>query len=189
VKTADEFLSEAAATFKDRNAIYGNNYLNVGKAMEGLFPAGLTIKSADDWNRLHIFLLGVIKQTRYANNWSAGGHADSAHDNTVYSAMLESIDAEIAGREKISVGLDFGSGDKTVVTLIDGKGKLLSSFEVCAACLSPETCVCEGKCLGIITLEPKRFAPCNNCATSTMCTQEDHCDREFNGYRPPLNGA
>jgi hypothetical protein len=49
--------------------VYGNNYLNVGRAMVAMFPDGVTINSADDWNRLHIFLLGVVKLTRYANNW------------------------------------------------------------------------------------------------------------------------
>lgn len=91
-KDAAKILREAAQTFEDRNAVYGNNFLNVGKVMAGFFPDGLKVKSADDWNRLHIFLLQVIKMTRYVNNWQVGGHPDSIHDNTVYSAMLEMID-------------------------------------------------------------------------------------------------
>lgn len=98
MKTADEFLTEAAKTFKDRNAVYGNNHLNVGGAMASFFPNGVLLKTADDFNRFHIFMLGVVKVSRYANNWPKGGHADSAHDNTVYSAMLESIDEEIRSR-------------------------------------------------------------------------------------------
>lgn len=100
MKTADEFLSEGAETFKARNKIYGNNYLNVGNAMVGFFPDGVTLKTADDWNRMQIFLLGVVKQTRYCNSWPAGGHPDSSHDNTVYSSMLESIDEEIRNRKR-----------------------------------------------------------------------------------------
>lgn len=100
MKTADQFLSEAAATFKARNKVYGNNYLNVGGAMASLFPNGVTLKTPDDFNRFHIFMLGVVKQSRYCNNWDKGGHVDSAHDNTVYSAMLESIDNEIIERLK-----------------------------------------------------------------------------------------
>lgn len=99
MKTADQFLTEAAATFKSRNAVYGNNYLNVGKAMAALFPDGVTLKTAEDHNRFHIFMLGIVKLSRYANNWDKGGHADSIHDNTVYSAMLESIDADIEERK------------------------------------------------------------------------------------------
>lgn len=98
MKTADEFLTEAADTFKARNAVYGNNYLNVGGALAALFPLGVTLTTADDFNRFHIFMLGVVKQSRYCNNWYDTGHADSAHDNTVYSAMLESIDHEIRTR-------------------------------------------------------------------------------------------
>lgn len=98
MKTADQFLTEAADTFKKRNAIYGNNYLNVGGALASLFPEGVTLKTADDFNRFHIFMLQVVKQSRYCNNWDKGGHQDSAHDSTVYSAMLESIDEEIARR-------------------------------------------------------------------------------------------
>jgi hypothetical protein len=81
-----------------RNKVYGNNYLNVGNAMAAMFPNGVTLKTPDDWNRMHIFFLGIVKQTRYCNNWNKGGHADSMHDNTVYSAMLESIDEDIRAR-------------------------------------------------------------------------------------------
>lgn len=98
MKTADQFLTEAAETFKEKNKEYGDNYKNVGGAMAALFPDGVTLKTADDFNRFHIFMLGVVKQSRYCINWNKGGHQDSVHDNTVYSAMLESIDAEIASR-------------------------------------------------------------------------------------------
>lgn len=110
MKTAAEFLREGAKTFEDRNAVYGNNYLNVGKAFEGFFPEGVTIKTADDWNRMHILMLQIVKLSRYCNNFEKGGHADSIHDATVYSAMLESIDAEIASRE-----IEFSEGE-TVIT-------------------------------------------------------------------------
>jgi hypothetical protein len=95
MKTAAEFLREGAKTFEERNAIYGNNYLNVGNAMVGFFPNGVTLKTVDDWNRMHILLLAIVKKTRYCNQWNSGGHSDSIHDSMVYDAMLESIDAEI----------------------------------------------------------------------------------------------
>lgn len=63
--------------------------------MVALFPDGLTLKTADDWNRAHLFLLGVVKQSRYAVNFEKGGHRDSARDLTVYSAMLEAVDEEV----------------------------------------------------------------------------------------------
>jgi hypothetical protein len=108
MKTAAEFLIDAAATFKEKNGTYGDNYLNVGKAMVAFFPNGIEVKTADDWNRLHIFLLQIVKLTRYCNNWiavdekHAFARSDSMHDNTVYSAMLESIDAMIAEAMKLA---------------------------------------------------------------------------------------
>lgn len=99
MKKAHEILREAAQTYEERNAVYGDNYLRVGQVMQAHFPDGLHVITADDWNRLHIFLLAVVKQTRYITNWSKGGHADSVRDATVYSAMLEEIDTEINGRK------------------------------------------------------------------------------------------
>ena len=95
---ADEFLSKGADIFRKRNAVYGNNYLNVGKCFIGLFPDGIELKTEDDFNRFHIFMLGVVKLTRYANNWKNGGHLDSSDDAMVYLAMLSSIDEEIKSR-------------------------------------------------------------------------------------------
>jgi hypothetical protein len=91
-------LRAAAATYEERNAVYGDNFRRVGNAMVAMFPDGLTLKTADDWNRAHLFLLGVVKQTRYAVNFEKGGHRDSVHDSTVYSAMLEAVDQEIVDR-------------------------------------------------------------------------------------------
>lgn len=93
-----DILQEAAQTYRKRNAVYGDNFLKVGKIMAALFPDGITLRSEDDHNRFHIFMLAVVKQTRYVHSWAAGGHADSSHDLTVYSAMLEAIDEEIRNR-------------------------------------------------------------------------------------------
>jgi hypothetical protein len=95
---ADQILEKSAETFRARNAVYGDNYLKVGKVMAALFPDGVTLRTVDDHNRFHIFMLAVVKLTRYVHNWDATGHADSCHDLTVYAAMLESIDEEIRNR-------------------------------------------------------------------------------------------
>jgi hypothetical protein len=100
MKTADQFLEEGAATFKARHAVYGDNYRLVGKVMTGMFPDGVTLKTEDDWNRMHILLLGIVKDTRYCQNWSRGGHADSLLDGAVYRCMLLASDQEINGEEK-----------------------------------------------------------------------------------------
>lgn len=90
-QTAPEYLDAAAATFRERNALYGNNYQREGAALLALFPEGgiPAIKTPEDANRLHVFVAAVTKLQRYAHNWTRGGHADSAHDLQVYAAMLE----------------------------------------------------------------------------------------------------
>lgn len=107
--TADKFLDAAAETYRDRNKVYGDNFMRVGGALAALFPDGITLRTADDFNRFHIFVLGVVKQSRYCVNWDKGGHQDSVHDQTVYGAMLEAIDADIVER-----GLDHAWGERPV---------------------------------------------------------------------------
>ena len=118
MKTADKFLDEAAETFRQRNAIYGNNFLHIGIIMMGLFPEGLSINTAEDWNRLHILLLQIVKLSRYCNVWDAdepkeiASRIDSMHDNTVYSAILESIDRMSHECEvDLKVNVRVGKGD------------------------------------------------------------------------------
>lgn len=97
MKKAHDFLSEGAATYAERNKVYGDNYLRVGAAMAALFPSGITLRTAEDHNRFHIFMLKIVKLSRYCVNWEKGGHADSLHDDMVYGAMLQEIDAAILG--------------------------------------------------------------------------------------------
>lgn len=97
-KIAADFLQNGADTYRERNKVYGDNYKRVGEAMRAMFPEGVALVSADDHNRFQIFNLIMVKLSRYCVNWSKGGHADSIHDAMVYCAMLEDIDAEIAGR-------------------------------------------------------------------------------------------
>lgn len=96
---ANELLEAAAATYKERNAVYGDNYKRVGEMLKGLFPDGIKIKTVDDQNRFQIFNLIIVKLSRYAVNWEKGGHADSIHDAAVYCAILEEIDANIKADE------------------------------------------------------------------------------------------
>ena len=89
--TPDKILDQMAATFRERNSIYGNNYINFGHIMLGLFPNGLTIKTPQEWIRLGLFVQIMSKNTRYAENF-VKGHLDSIHDLGVYAAILESFD-------------------------------------------------------------------------------------------------
>jgi hypothetical protein len=91
-KNAREKLEEAVEIYKQRSVVYGNNYELVGETMKGLFPDGLTLTTAHDWDRLHIFLLIIVKLTRYVKNWKEGGHADSMEDIIVYAALMGEID-------------------------------------------------------------------------------------------------
>jgi len=86
---AADILREAAETFEGRNAVYGNNYLNVGNVMVALFPNGVVLKTVDDFLRWHLFELKIVKITRFAN--SGLTHQDSIRDDTVYGAMVESL--------------------------------------------------------------------------------------------------
>lgn len=89
--TTDQILNEAAKTFKERNAIYKDNYLEIGPVMAGFFPKGITLKTPEEFIRYHLFLLMMVKLTRYTNNWETG-HQDSLRDTVVYAAMLEQFD-------------------------------------------------------------------------------------------------
>ena len=83
-----------AATYRERNALYKDNYKRFGDLMMALFPEGLTVKTRDEWNRICIFMMISSKLTRYAANFEKGGHEDSIHDAGVYSAMLEELGLE-----------------------------------------------------------------------------------------------
>lgn len=86
-----ELLRAGAKTFEERNAVYGETYLAFGQVMDAMFAAGLKIEpgDVDAYNRLGIFVQNVTKLCRYATSLPLAGHVDSAHDNMVYSAMLE----------------------------------------------------------------------------------------------------
>ncbi len=90
---APDLLETGAATFRERNATYGDTYLNFGVAAAAMFPDGLHIPAGDidGFNRLGVFVQCVSKVMRYGPNLSRGGHSDSAHDLMVYAAMLEEV--------------------------------------------------------------------------------------------------
>ena len=89
MKRPDELLDEMALTYRERNAVYGSNYLHVGPVMKGLFPQGVILRTPDDFARWHLVELIVVKLSRFAV--SGLTHADSIHDIGVYAAMVESL--------------------------------------------------------------------------------------------------
>lgn len=94
MKTVPEMLREAAATYEERNKLYGDNYKRFGRVMVELFPDGLELKSVDDFNRFGVFVQSVAKLTRYSQNFTRGGHDDSCLDASVYWQMQRELDAE-----------------------------------------------------------------------------------------------
>lgn len=90
-RTVPELLRAGADTFEQRNALYGDNYKHFGATMSGMFPGGLTLRTAEDWNRAGLLIQCASKLTRYAAQFEKGGHRDSAHDLSVYGAMLQEM--------------------------------------------------------------------------------------------------
>jgi hypothetical protein len=89
MKTAADILAEMAETYRERNKVYGDNYKRVGDVMTAMFPDGVWLHTAEDYNVWHLFELMVVKMTRFAN--SDLTHEDSIHDLAVYAAMVESL--------------------------------------------------------------------------------------------------
>lgn len=85
-RTTADTLEAMAATFRERNAIYGSNYKMVGKLMAILFPAGVSLEVLRS-DQFHLFELVVVKLSRLAI--ADLRHEDSAHDAGVYCAMIE----------------------------------------------------------------------------------------------------
>lgn len=88
-------LDEMADTFRQRNAVYGDNYRMVAKLVKVLFPYGVPseLVTSDHW---HLFEMKLVKLSRFAI--SGLTHIDSIHDDAVYSAMIESILHEQASK-------------------------------------------------------------------------------------------
>ena len=91
MKTVPELLRDCADTYEQRNKLYGDNYKKYGKVMAAMFPKGLELDSFESHNRFGILVQCVSKIMRYAENLDQGGHRDSAHDLSVYAAMLEEL--------------------------------------------------------------------------------------------------
>lgn len=101
---AGAILEELSKLYRERNAVYKDNWKDIGPVLVGFFPAGITLASPTDFIRFHLFMLALVKLTRYTNNW-ATGHSDSVRDAAVYLAMLDAADG--VNKEPIAIQLDF----------------------------------------------------------------------------------
>jgi lysophospholipase L1-like esterase len=87
-RNAADILQEMSDTYRERNAVYGDNFRMVGPIMKLLFPGGVLPELLGS-DQFHLFELAVVKMSRLAV--SGLTHQDSARDLGVYAAMIESI--------------------------------------------------------------------------------------------------
>lgn len=88
----DEILHQWGDFFEQRNSEYGDAYLRFGEIASLMFPDGITIKGSNDFAKIHIFLVVLMKVLRIANARGQGEeHPDSWKDIAVYSAMYKEI--------------------------------------------------------------------------------------------------
>lgn len=88
-RDAGDILVNMGATYKERNALYKDNAVMVGKIMAVMFPNGVKLATAADHEFFHLFQLKIVKLTRFVN--SDLKHVDSIHDDAIYSAMCERL--------------------------------------------------------------------------------------------------
>jgi hypothetical protein len=98
-KPPHERLRDAAALFEKRNAEYGDNYRVMGNTLKAMFPSGLTVRTEEEWVRIFLLIMCVMKTTRYAKNFLRGGHQDSLEDLSVYAQMAAETDEEARERK------------------------------------------------------------------------------------------
>lgn len=81
-------LMQMIDTFKQRNSVYHDNYLDVCKMLPVLFPQGVTAEQLAN-PAFHLLVIKLVKISRFVQ--SNFTHLDSIHDDAVYSAMIEAI--------------------------------------------------------------------------------------------------
>lgn len=92
-------LEKALATYRERNAVYQDSFKRWGPVFEALFPKGVHVATADEWNRITTLGHIIDKLVRYTTDFSRP-HEDSIHDLGVYAFILQGIDAEIAAAKE-----------------------------------------------------------------------------------------
>lgn len=85
-KDAADLLEEVITTMRERNATYKDSYKGAARILKAMFPAGITVTSEAEFERLHLIQQLASKLARAAN--SGFTHRDSVIDISGYSAML-----------------------------------------------------------------------------------------------------
>jgi hypothetical protein len=85
----DERLEKLAILFREKNNLYGDQYLKFGHLMiEFLGP--IKIETAHDYNRIMTIFNIFTKLDRYCHVYP-GHHSDSLDDLSIYAQMLQEI--------------------------------------------------------------------------------------------------
>ena len=92
-------LEEAAKVFRERSALYKDNYKQFGHFTQPLLKS-VELKTADDFTRMGLVVQVLNKVSRYLQQFQEGGHSDSLTDLAVYAMMLKEVDAEVAAKSK-----------------------------------------------------------------------------------------
>lgn len=88
-----DYLSEVDELFSERNADYGNAFMNHGHIMDAIFPEGVVLETKRDIDRYNMISSIVAKVNRYAQNFTNDdGHPDSLMDAATFCMMLKYMD-------------------------------------------------------------------------------------------------
>jgi hypothetical protein len=80
-------LESGAATYRERNAIYGDSWETFRNVMTALYPNGVSLNGEDEVIIYNWISHIAGKLVRFKN--SGYKHSDSMHDISVYAAMIE----------------------------------------------------------------------------------------------------
>lgn len=90
--TMPDLLLKALKTQQERAKIYGKSHEKHGNISLALFPDGLVLRTAEDFNRFAVIDLLIVKLNRLSEAFSNGEfHHDSPHDLGVYAFMFEEL--------------------------------------------------------------------------------------------------
>ena len=94
-------LTALAADFKKRDA---NGHKHYGEVMMGLFPDGVTLGSAKDFNHMYLFANMLSKLSDYAARLKKGGAGGSLDSLSIYAQMAAELDEVGAVEQKTIEG-------------------------------------------------------------------------------------
>ncbi len=93
--TVPKRLGALGKLFAKRSAVYGRDYITVGKVFVGFFPDGIVLDSEEAFRTFYLLCFMISKINRYVKCVGRGEtHEDSLNDLSVYSQMVAELDEE-----------------------------------------------------------------------------------------------